>query len=363
MSGFHAACHHCPRRDDTAGLSARQIKQLAEAVSWTAPPLFQAEGVGAVAINDLSPAVAYRIAREFAGRINRPTASPGDRQATIVVGNDGRLATAAILAAIVEGVRWSGCEAIDIGPASVPCAAMTIGRLAAAGGAYVGNAQGAPHTVALKFWAEGEPLSQGGALDEIAASLRAAPEATIDRPARRCGALRRFNAADIYLGDLRPAYHAMRPLVFILDCKVEPVVAYVKELIRSVACRITAAESAQRLGPQVTGVKAHFGVRIDDDGENCRVVDECGQAVEPERLAALIAGGPAGSVARGKELRQQTFRDLQTSRAALAVDASGRLWYAGSHPPFADALQTLTRLLALLSRDDRPLSAVLGAMG
>ena len=186
----------------------------------------------------------------------------------------------------------------------------------------------------------------------------------IDRPTRRFGPLRRFAAAEVYLGDLRPAYHALRPLRFVLACTVAPVTAYLEELIRNVACRIIFSESGNhRLGEQVVAAGAHFGIQIGDDGENCQVVDERGQWIEAKRLLALIAGNVAGPAMHGEELRQQTFLRMQESRATIAVDAAGRLWYAGSHDPLPDALRTLTFLLVLLSRDDRALSAVLDQQG
>jgi len=100
-------------------------------------------------------------------------------------------------------------------------------------------------------------------------------------------------------------------------------------------------------------------MQIDDDGENCHVVDERGQAVKAERLAILIAGNAAGPVMSGEELRQQTFLRMRENRASIAADTAGRLWYAGNHPPMPDVLQTLTHLLVRLSRDDRAFSAVL----
>ena len=61
----------------------------------------------------------------------------------------------------------------------------------------------------------------------------------------------------------------------------------------------------------------------------------------------------------GEELRQQTFLRMRESRATIAVDTAGRLWYAAGHAPLPDALRTLTLLLVLLSRNDRAFSAVL----
>jgi len=89
------------------------------------------------------------------------------------------------------------------------------------------------------------------------------------------------------------------------------------------------------------------------------VVDEQGQAVETERLLARISPDFAGPVMRGEELRQQTFRRMRDSHATIAVDPSGRLWYACGRAAVPDALQTLTLLLVLLSRNDLAFSAVL----
>ena len=359
LANFQPACRECPHRGDTLGLSSRQIRQLAEIGSRAEqPPLFYAEGIGKTAISDLSPEVARRIAIEFARRIVR------DRlPATAVVAGDGRLATAAIVAAIVEGIRWAGCEAVDIGPASAPCTARAIEHLTAGGGILVGNPDGEPHRVGLKFWAHGAPLSQGGLLNDIAASLPSGGDgAMLDRPRRTFGRLQTFPAADLYLSDLRTAYHALRPLRFVLDCSAGPILAYLKELIRNVACRIIACKSS-RLGAQVVAAQAHLGMRIDDDGENCHVVDERGQSVEAEQLLALIAGNFSGPPMQSEELRQQTFLRMLESRAALALGAAGRLWYAGGHAPFPDALRTLTYLLVLLSRNDLAFSAVLDRKG
>ncbi len=382
LASFHAACRDCPRRDDTFGLSRRVIRQLADIgkrprqQSW-----FQAEGVDNVAINDLSPNLARRIAIEFARRITGPAMTseygergtsispdsnstnrePVPRPATVVVAGDGRLAAAAIIGSIVEGIRWTGCQTIDIGTASAPCTGRAIEHLPADGGVYVGNPHGAAHTVGLKFWAHGEPLSQGGLLDEIAASvLGKSGEATIDRPSRAFGNLQRFAVADVYLSDLRPAFHALRPLRFVLDCAAGAVAAYLEQLIQNVACRIIPAENGtDRLGEQVVAAGAHFGVRLDDDGENCRLFDERGQPVAAERLLTLFAGSFAGPVMHGEQLRQKTYLRMRESGASIAADSAGRLWYASGHAPLPDALRTLTLLLVLLSRNDLPFSAVL----
>jgi len=137
---------------------------------------------------------------------------------------------------------------------------------------------------------------------------------------------------------------------------------------------------------EVRRASAHFGLRVDDDGETASLVDERGEAVPAERLllwlaryllhdrpkatvvleagsnphlaADLTASGT--NVAWSETGRGPVEQALRRHEAFLAGGPSGRLWYAVGHPS-PDALRTLTLLLVLLSRSDRRLSDVLDA--
>jgi phosphomannomutase len=303
LSGYYSACRDCPKRDDTAGLSARQARRVAEAHlrQQELTSTIGSDGFRRVAINDMSPSAARAVAVEFARQLQGP----------IVFASDGRLSIAAIVAAMVEGIRWTGCEAIDLGAASAPCAELAIKESEAEGGIYLGNPSGAAHLLGIKFWAGTSRTDFTPTLDTNGMKPTQA-----DRPARLFGPLRRVYAAEGYLDELRPAYHALRPLRFVLRCNCEPVAFYLNDLLQNVACRVIPAEPSGDLGPQVASVKAHFGVEITDDGENACVFDEQGQMVASNLLEKSI-------------------------------------------PAETDALCTLTHLLVLLSRGDRPFSAVL----
>ena len=58
--------------------------------------------------------------------------------------------------------------------------------------------------------------------------------------------------------------------------------------------------------------------------------------------------------------RQSLWQSMRRSGADLGADDQGRIWYAGG-PTSADALQTLTLILTLLSRGDRPLSELIAS--
>jgi phosphomannomutase len=138
---------------------------------------------------------------------------------------------------------------------------------------------------------------------------------------------------------------------------------------------------------------AHFGVRLDADGETCHVWDEHGRPVDCESLLLLLAvesaagtgqsatpGEPGRVVVVEEATSASTVRRLgrlghrvvacpapraeiydacRQSRAILGGGPSGHFWHAMEDHLAADGLVSLTRLLGRLSRSDRPMSQVL----
>jgi phosphomannomutase len=309
LAGYYALCRECPRREDTRGLSARQARRVAEAWAFACESSSRgAERLRNVTINAMTPAAARAVAVEFARQV---LDGCGAAQPVMVFASDGRLSTAAIVAAIAEGIRWSGCEAIDLGAASVPCVEREIEQVAADGGIFLGNPCGAAHMLGMKFWIGGKAVNF-----QPAAEGASFTPTLLNRPARSFGPLRRVDAAEGYLNELRPDYHAMRPLRFVLGCSCQPVISYLNDLLQNVACRLIPSEPGGDCGAQVSAAKAHFGIEITDDGTRYSVVDEHGRGVPLRRLVHAI-------------------------------------------PTETDALRALTHLLVLLSRDDRSFSTVL----
>jgi len=367
-------------------LSAGRARKLAEARCRTGEPTwFGAEGLASVGFNDLTPAVARRLGAAFGVTLRNdgPRSSTASDSPSAAIGFDGRAEAVPLLVAVAEGLRWAGCETIDLGPVTAPCVARAVDNLGATGGLLVGNPSGESHSVGAKFWhCGGRPLSAGDGLEDVERAFRTG----VDRPVRRHGPMRRSQAEEPYLETLAERFHALRPLRFVMRTSSEPARRYLETLVRPVACRaLTAAVPRDRLTEEVARAAADFGVSIEDDGERCRVVDERGEAVAPGRLALLLArhlgrrrGG--GLVVLDAELhaalcepllgrnvhtfvagptRAEFHRAMRDHDAGLGADASGRLWFSEAGPPGADALAALSLLLEALSRSDRPLSEVL----
>lgn len=385
LARFYPACRGCSHRDQTATLSPRRVKRLTETRSrGRQTRLFNDEGAGGVYLNDLDPRIAQRMAvalgvflKRLPGKQQRGKRHPNSSDTEspkVVVAGDGRPIAPEIVAATVEGLRWAGCDVVDLGAATAPSLAFALTKCQAAGGLLVGNPRGNAQTIGLKFWTDGPAsMAPGSALEAIHALFETPPS----RPQRRYGRLSRFQIDSDYLAPLAEQYHALRPLRFIVDTTCPPLLGYIERLIADTACQVLSPRAASG---------AHFAIHVDDDGERCRLSDERGHPVTPERLLVLLArnlptDGPRGPIVLEEGTSGRTVDEIRSlghhvlvsdprraemnltmnnHRATLGGGATGRYWFrstAGHHA--ADALAALSHLLKALSQTDRPLSAVL----
>ena len=386
LARFYPACRRCPHALDTGTHSARLVKRLAETRGRGEPrPLFDDEGASGVYQNDLDPAAATRMAAALGVSLRRERSDGNDPPVAVIAG-DGRPLTPELVAAVGEGLRWTGCHVVEIAPATSACVAFAIDHLHGAGGILVGNPAGEPHTVGLRFWGDGGwPLSAEGPLDVV----REIFHAGTDRPARKYGSLRRLQAEVPYLAGMSESYHGLRPLRFLLDATSRPLAGYLDKLTGPTACKVVPCRVLSgRLPDQVREDQVHFGVRVDEDGERCGLFDERGRAVAGQQLLLLVArhllarhpgaavvldeGSPAELARAVGELgarvvisdprRSEMARAMRENRAVFGGSASGRFWYrSAGHHGSADALMTISLLLRLLSQSDRRLSEVLDA--
>lgn len=387
LTAGHLACRDCPQRHDTTGLPRRIVARLAEASRLYDSPLWHDDGLAGVCGDALTATVVRNVAAAFALWLRRrQTANVriAAETPTVVLAGDERPATAELVAAAADGLRYAGCEAIDLGGATSASLTQAIHRLGADGGLLVGNPHMQTQAAGLKFWhASAQPLSAGAAdAERLLDDVRKISEEQLTRPTRRYGSWQRAAADEPYLESLRPYFHALRPLRFDVAAASPALRRYLEKLLSHVGCQAIFTGSKQPVESRV-----HFGIAIDGDGECCQLSDEQGRPVAWDRTLALLASEllrehPGGTVVVGGELTPAAARHISTaggqlhtvgatraamdralrttlastSPAILGGDPSGRFWFAADAGPSADALQVLALVLTILSRSDRPLS-------
>jgi phosphomannomutase len=361
------------------------------------------EGLRGVYLNELSRPHAERCAAAFADLlwerqplIGRGPPSPATVRRrhgpAVVVGHDARPSSPDLVTGVAAALRRMGCQVIDVGLVSRPCLWFAVDHLQAAGGICVTGSGCGPSWNGLEFIEAGSlPWSHGGMLDCIVERLNEG----VRRSSRTGGLQRTFQARPAYAAGLRRHFHALRPLRVAITCAAPNVRPVLDGLFVELPCLLHWCESSAaddgaradelavaRLATAVRESQCHFGMVIADDGQRCHVLDERGQSLAIElltvRVAELLQEDHAqfavalesglATVAGGLQAagchvhacagsNEAVSRAMRTAGAVLGAQTDGRFWFRESYPA-CDAVLTLAKMLQLLSRSDRPASAL-----
>lgn len=417
LASFYPKCRECPHRHDTGGLARRVVRAL-ETLPAPRTLEFGDQGVRGVYLNEMDRVTARNVAGSFGlflrqqsarasgnsqetvrGGADRspPRLSSGGRASRVVVARDEHPRSPDLAVGAIEGLRFAGCEVVDLGAASSPCLVFCIQHLGALGGMMVQGDESASSLIGLRLWREeGEPLD-GAEMRAIQGMIPSAAQ----RPTRTASPYNTFGGSVPYLACLLKHFHALRPLKVAAVCASGVMEHYVQKLFGDLVCTRVRSESMPRadvlaggrIGRErarglVTRSRAHVGVLFEADGERATFFDEQGHEVEPESILRLLVRGASrehGPVpvvleeGASEDLLQAIRRhgaqvELAPARPAAMIKAmralgaqlgggaSGRIWF-GDTTTTADALLALSGVLAALSWTDAPISQVLKQIG
>ncbi len=405
LAAFYPKCRHCQHRHDTGHLPPTVVEQIQDVERQRAPQrsLFQTDGVRGVFHNELTPAIAGRIAGALASVLweavpltARSTLSPGAvvKRAgpMIAIGYDERPSSPVLFALVADSLRMMGCEVVDLGQVSRACFTFAVDHLQAAGGVFVTGAGCDASWNGLDLVGTGAlPLSFGTGLEEI--ERRVADG--YSRPTRRAGFQRSFQPLVPYEPSLWKHFHALRPLKVVAAIRPRTARETLRRLFAKLPCELIEIETMagsqapirqaallSSITQRVARGGAHLGVLIDDDGCRCQFTDERGRVIDGLRLAtflskAQLASNPHATICAKAPLCEGLKAALKSSNvidagetvgslgqamrgsgAVLGVTSNDTVWWRESCPT-ADAILTLARVLQALSRSDAAFSAVL----
>lgn len=349
--------------------------------------IFRAYDIRGVVGESLGAGIVHEIARA----IGSEAAERG--RSTIVVGRDGRLSSPELAGALIEGLRATGRDVVDVGAVPTPVLYFATHYLGTGSGVMVtGSHNPAPYN-GLKIMLGGETLS--GA--EIAA-LRSRLES--GRLVAGAGACRHEEVRDAYVQEVCRNIVPARDRAFrvAVDCgngvagRVAPELFgalghEVVELYCDVDGRFpnhhpdpSEPRNLRALIETVRSCRADLGFAFDGDGDRLGVVDSAGNIVWPDRqlmfFAADLLSRERGAqivfdvkcsrhlgeliAARGgvpvmwKTGHSLIKKKLRHSGAPLAGEMSGHIFFADRWYGFDDALYAAARMLEILAADRRP---------
>ena len=309
-------------------------------------------------------------------------------QHEIVVGRDGRLSGPDMAAALIEGLRASGMDVIDIGMAPTPVVYFACYHLNTGSGVAVTGSHNPPDYNGFKIVLGGETLAEEAIQDLYSRIV----EGQLDSGS---GGLRSIDVSADYVERIAADVQTERPLKVVVDCGNGVAGALGPRVLAEVGCQVTALydevdgtfpnhhpdpSDPANLQDLILAVKhqgADLGIAFDGDGDRLGVVTRTGEIIYPDRQLMLFAidvlvrdpgatiiydvkctGHLQSVILRhgGSPLMWKTGHSLikakmRETNAALAGEMSGHFFFRERWYGFDDGIYAAARLVEILAGD------------
>lgn len=344
------------------------------------PEIFRAYDIRGVVGDGLDE----EAARAIGFAIGSEALARGEQQ--VVVGRDGRLSSPQLAAALIEGLRASGRNVIDVGMVPTPVlyfAAKTIGT---GSGVMITGSHNPGNYNGFKIMLAGDTLAG----DEIQALRTRIESSDFSSGA---GTLAQQSVASEYVERVSGDIVLARPLKVVIDAGNGVAGAIAPRVLEALGCEVVTLfcdvdgnfpnhhpdpskpENLEDLMGVVAANNADIGIAFDGDGDRIGVVTAGGRNIFPDRLMMLLSKhvlmtnpgadiifdvkctrdlGVLISQLGGRPVMSKTGHSfikakLKETGAALAGEMSGHIFFNDRWFGFDDAIYTAARVLEILS--------------
>lgn len=305
---------------------------------------------------------------------------------SIAIGRDGRLSGAGLSQALARGIQKSGVHVVDVGMVATPMLYFAAHELCQYSGVMVTGSHNPPEYNGFKIVLGGETL----AADTIQA-LRSRIEN--NDFIHGAGNYSGHDIVTAYLERITRDIHLTRPIKIIVDCGNGVAGAFAPTLYRRLGCEVielfcevdgsfpnhhpdpSVPDNLHDVIQALKASDAEIGLAFDGDGDRLGIVTKDGSIINPDRQLMLFAAdvlsrNPGGKIIfdvkctrnlapwisqhGGTPIMWKTGHSfikakLQESKALLAGEMSGHLFFKERWYGFDDGLYAGARLLELLS--------------
>jgi len=321
-----------------------------------------------------------------------------------VVGRDMRQSAAECAPQLIDGLRSVGHRVTDIGMVTTPCLYFAVQRVAADGGVMCTASHNPAQYIGFKVCRElAIPIGYDAGLKDVEKIMgQPAPAATP-------GEVQTVDLDDAYIEFLAGLADNLRPIVVAVDGSNGMAGKFIDKLFANFPCKAdgfylepdgtfphheadpSKVKNMAEVGERVRATGATAGFCLDGDGDRLGVVDEKGEAVRGDLLAALLAqdalrSAPGKAVAfdlrsskvlrevitaaGGRPLRSKVghahVKKLMADEGAVfGCELSGHFYFElrDRSAFYADSgLVALVRMLGVLSRSTQALSQMVAPL-
>ncbi len=309
-------------------------------------------------------------------------------QDEIVVGRDGRHSGPMLSSALIEGIRSTGIDVIDIGQVPTPLVYFACFHLNTGSGVAVTGSHNPPDYNGFKIVLGGETLATD-AIEDLYNRI------TEGRFHQGMGQLRSMDLTDDYVDRIAGDVQAQRSLKVVVDCGNGVTGVVGPRVLEEIGCEVIPLyadidgdfpnhhpdpSDPANLADLILSVKhknADLGIAFDGDGDRLGVVTGEGEIIYPDRQLMLFAtdvlvrdpgatiiydvkctghlqqlilrhGGSPMMWKTGHSLIKAKMRE---TGAALAGEMSGHFFFRERWYGFDDGIYAAARLIEILAGD------------
>ncbi|HVO02619.1 MAG TPA: phosphomannomutase/phosphoglucomutase [Candidatus Cybelea sp.] len=358
------------------------------------PTILREYDIRGIVGETLSAADAKALGRAFATFAGRQRGKAAPR---IAVGRDGRLSSPELEAALTAGIRATGATAVRIGVGPTPMLYFAAAELPVDAGIMVTGSHNPPTHNGFKMTVGGKPV-YGGMIREIGRLAREADLATgsggEETADVREDYTRKLASAlgDADISGMKVAWDAGNGAAGEI---MERLTARLKGTHRLLNEKIdgrfpahhpdpTEPENLHQLQDLVAKEKLDLGIAFDGDGDRIGAIDAKGRIIWGDQLVAILGRDvlqrqPGATIIADVKASQALFDEIAKmggkplmwktghslikvkmaeTKAPLAGEMSGHIFFADEYYGFDDALYAAMRLLRAVVRSGHPLTAL-----
>ena len=357
------------------------------------PHIFREYDIRGVVAVDFAGSVPELVGRAYGSEVRRACAEVA--QPTVVLGRDNRPSSPDLAEKMMRGIRAAGVRVIDVGTVPTPVLYWAVLRYGADGGLQITGSHNPPEYNGFKMVLRGASV-YGAAIQGLRERIEQ------DGFATGQGDMERRDPLPEYVDDVAGRFHLQRPVKVVVDCGNGTGSLVAVPLLERIGADVVPLycisdgtfpnhhpdpvvdENLFDLIGRVREEEAELGIAFDGDADRIGVVDETGEIVRGDILL-LIFGldilkrrGPGQKMvfdvkcsqavpevfaaAGGKPIMWKTGHSLMKEKmklenAPIAGELSGHICIGDDYYGFDDALYDGCRLIDLVARSSRPLSA------
>ncbi|MBN21597.1 MAG: phosphomannomutase [Bdellovibrionaceae bacterium] len=361
------------------------------------PSIFREYDVRGIAGKDLSAEFARELGLAYAKMIKEELPLNEDSPYQVSVGRDCRLSGEEYASALVDGLRAGGIDVITLGVCPTPLTYFSVFHHNFDGGIMVTGSHNPMEYNGFKIGI-GKSTIHGSQIQRLREIMEGGPT-----PSNSQGNLREIEIIPEYIEYVHHHAKKTKPLKVVLDAGNGTAATVAPPLFKALGAEVielyctldgrfpnhhpdpTVPENLKDLIAKVTETKADFGVAFDGDSDRIGLVAENGQILYGDEIMVILSREilkehPGATVISEVKSSRRLYEDIsknggnpimwktghslikskmKETKALLAGEMSGHIFFADRFFGFDDAVYAATRIFEILSHTDKTLSQLI----